>query len=180
MSERDFVPPGAAPVAPGPGWYPDPGNPGQARFWDGHSWTDLAGPPPGPAGPASPPVGSVHYQSQGSGFGPVFYVGVVLAVLAVILGVVVFVGRHAASGGGGESVAIGACRYFVAARLQSPSTAEFSRMEAIAPVSGDQWTVIGTVKADTTTGRVRTVDFTCAVKPVSGRWQLVSLRFPRS
>ena len=187
MSEYESVPHGGAPTAPAPGWYPDPAAPGQARFWDGRGWSDQAAPAPTPAspgpaslaGPAAPPVGGVHHDVRGAGFGPVFYIGVVFVVLAVILGVVVFVVRHAGSANGSDSAAVGACRYFVSARLQNPASAEFSHVEAIAPVTGDRWTVTGTVKSDTTTGRVRRMKFTCAAQPVSGGWRLVSLRFPR-
>ncbi|WP_415977032.1 DUF2510 domain-containing protein [Rhodococcus sp. 077-4] len=35
-----------------PGWYPDPGNPRQFRWFDGMQWTDLVG----PTGPVPPPT----------------------------------------------------------------------------------------------------------------------------
>jgi hypothetical protein len=31
-------------VTAAPGWYPDPGDPGRRRFWDGSAWTDQAAP----------------------------------------------------------------------------------------------------------------------------------------
>jgi hypothetical protein len=43
-----------------PGWYPDPDEPRQWRYWDGHAWTDQRSPRsvseslPGPAGWAAP------------------------------------------------------------------------------------------------------------------------------
>jgi hypothetical protein len=51
--------PAAAPSAP-PGWYPDPQNPVQQRYWDGTAWSDRsasrthAGPPPIVPGPLPP------------------------------------------------------------------------------------------------------------------------------
>lgn len=37
------------------GWYPDPQNPGQQRYWDGSSWA-AAAPPPSPGVGAAPPT----------------------------------------------------------------------------------------------------------------------------
>ena len=53
MSEQtpDPVTPSAAP----PGWYPDPQNPGQQRYWDGSAWAAAAA-PPAPTAPVSTPV----------------------------------------------------------------------------------------------------------------------------
>jgi len=35
------------------GWYPDPWQPSQRRWWDGTAWTGFAAPPPAPAVPAA-------------------------------------------------------------------------------------------------------------------------------
>ena len=177
MSEHQHVPPGGAPVA---GWYPDPGDPAQARYWDGHTWTGQVSAVPQTAVPVPPvPAQPVHYTSgQGSSFGPVFFVGVVLVALALIFGLFVYVGRQSGPMVG-EDVAVGACRYFVTARLQAPASAEFTDIEAIAPVSGQQWTVTGSVESRTPAGRMRRTEFTCTVEPTSTDWRLVSLRFPR-
>ncbi|WP_141215352.1 MULTISPECIES: DUF2510 domain-containing protein [unclassified Rhodococcus (in: high G+C Gram-positive bacteria)] len=38
--------------APRPGWYPDPGSPGQSRWFDGVRWTDATA-PTGPVPPSA-------------------------------------------------------------------------------------------------------------------------------
>lgn len=40
------------------GWYPDPENPGQQRYWNGSEWAAPAAPPP-PAAPTPPPPPAV-------------------------------------------------------------------------------------------------------------------------
>jgi hypothetical protein len=37
-------PPPNQPNQPAPGWYPDPGTPGQQRYWDGTAWTGHVAP----------------------------------------------------------------------------------------------------------------------------------------
>lgn len=37
-----------------PGWYPDPWEPSNVRYWDGGEWRQQAGPPPPAAPPRSP------------------------------------------------------------------------------------------------------------------------------
>jgi hypothetical protein len=49
--ERDVPPTGPT---GDPGWYPDPRNPGQRRWWSGVSWSDQAEPADKPV--ASPPA----------------------------------------------------------------------------------------------------------------------------
>jgi uncharacterized RDD family membrane protein YckC len=52
------------------GWYPDPEQPGQQRYWDGTAWTEnrqpvaAGGPPQAPTGFSPPP----SYQSVGYGY----------------------------------------------------------------------------------------------------------------
>lgn len=73
---------------PSAGWYPDPaGTPGSYRYWDGTAWSDTtttdpaATPPPGPA-PADAPVGRRGTR------GPVIAIIVIVAAVAVIIGIV--------------------------------------------------------------------------------------------
>lgn len=40
---------------PAPGWYPDPTDPRQRRWWSGHAWTGHVHPWPPPASRQSPP-----------------------------------------------------------------------------------------------------------------------------
>ena len=42
----------STPVAPGPGWYPDPTGSGGLRWWDGVRWTEHASAGPSPYAPA--------------------------------------------------------------------------------------------------------------------------------
>ena len=49
----DQTPDPSTPSAAPPGWYPDPQNPGQQRYWDGSAWTSAA---PGTATMAGPPT----------------------------------------------------------------------------------------------------------------------------
>src|SRR4029453_4227352 len=49
---------------PAANWYPDPHDPNQLRYWDGHQWTEHRAPKHPPAAPppqaASPPVQPVQ------------------------------------------------------------------------------------------------------------------------
>jgi hypothetical protein len=49
------------------GWYPDPQQPGQQRYWDGSAWTE-ATQPGGPAAPPPPPMGG-YAAPQQMGYG---------------------------------------------------------------------------------------------------------------
>lgn len=66
------------------GWYPDPHDPSQQRYWDGSSWSEATQPaapgvgvPPPPATtggfPAPPPYGGTAYGAPGYGAAPVGY-----------------------------------------------------------------------------------------------------------
>ena len=50
--------------APPPGWYPDPSDPGLARYWDGEQWTEFTGPRKA-APPAEPPPLDESEPSRG-------------------------------------------------------------------------------------------------------------------
>ena len=67
------IPVGSPPVPPGrhaapSGWYPDPVNPANERYWDGWQWsrntrpTENQVPPAGPSGYAQPPGQQPHAQ----------------------------------------------------------------------------------------------------------------------
>ena len=80
----DMTAPGGTP----PGWYPDPHNPAQQRYWDGQAWTEnvaaLAAPPPPPVQqatyvPAPPPK-----SSKGC------IIALVIVGVLLVLGVVTF------------------------------------------------------------------------------------------
>jgi uncharacterized RDD family membrane protein YckC len=94
-----------------PGWYPDPSNPAQQRYWDGNAWSDATA-PGAPAAPAAPgygvpgapaygattQVGYGYAQSAGAPlagfwqrFGALFIdsliIGIPVAIILAVLGV---------------------------------------------------------------------------------------------
>ena len=73
-----------------PGWYPDPHNPSQQRYWDGHTWTDNVAPLPPPAAPP-PQAQYVPAPPPKSSKGCIIALVVVL-VLTLLVVVGVFVG----------------------------------------------------------------------------------------
>lgn len=60
------------------GWYPDPQNPGQQRYWDGTAWAASV-PPPAPAAPSAPVAGVAPQTSTNA------IVGLVLAIVSWVL-----------------------------------------------------------------------------------------------
>ncbi|MGO4534397.1 DUF2510 domain-containing protein [Leifsonia sp. 2MCAF36] len=70
------------------GWYPDPEYPGQQRYWDGSSWTVNRAPTLTPATPNSAPAD--HTPSRRSGDSTQAVLGLVLAILGFVLGVIPF------------------------------------------------------------------------------------------
>ena len=75
MSEQTPDPsvPSAAPA----GWYPDPQNPGQQRYWDGSAWAAAAAPP----APAAPGVAHVAGPTTSTNA----IVGLVLAIVSWVV-----------------------------------------------------------------------------------------------
>lgn len=83
-----------------PGWYPDPSNPSQQRYWDGTAWTDASAPatPAAPGVPGAPQQAGYGYaQAAGipyASFGARFLallvdvigLGVVAGIIAAVLG----------------------------------------------------------------------------------------------
>jgi len=177
---RSQVPPGALPP---PGWYLDPGDATHTRYWDGQAWTDQVSVLPVPVGGGA--VGRrASTSTGGSGLGCVAFIGVALAVVALIIGVMTYLARHPAPGSSGldEGSATYVCRELVRGRLQTPSSATFSTLHAEPPVAGSQWTVTGKVESRSTQGELVRTGFTCVVEPQgnSGYWRLVRLRFAGS
>jgi len=59
-----YTPPSGGPALPPSvpaGWYPDPGTPGQIRYWDGYAW--------GASAPALPRTGSGYATTPSAGYG---------------------------------------------------------------------------------------------------------------
>lgn len=94
MSEQtpDPTVPSAAPA----GWYPDPQNPGQQRYWDGSAWTAAApAAPTAPAVPSPSPVATPVTSTNA-------IVGLVLAIVSwvvcpIIAAIVALVLAHSSS-----------------------------------------------------------------------------------
>lgn len=72
----DQTPDPSVPSAAPAGWYPDPQNPGQQRYWDGSAWAAVA--PPAPSAPVSAPVAGVTTSTNA-------IVGLVLAIVSWVV-----------------------------------------------------------------------------------------------
>jgi hypothetical protein len=177
MNDR-LVPPGpgaGGPQTPPPGWYVDPGDPHRLRLWDGHVWTEHVSQMPLSSGSVPIAVHPSPTTHTPGGFGCVSFAAVAMVVLALIIGVVVFVSRM--GGPGGEDTAVAACRAAVLTRLQSPGSARFSDIEATEGAP-HHWTVTGAVDSTSATGTTERITFTCLVSPdEDGVWQLDRLHF---
>jgi uncharacterized RDD family membrane protein YckC len=63
-----------------PGWYPDPSNPAQQRYWDGTAWSDATAPgAPAAAAPAYGAPGAPAYGTTQVGYGYAQAVGAPMA-----------------------------------------------------------------------------------------------------
>jgi uncharacterized RDD family membrane protein YckC len=73
-----------------PGWYPDPQNPAQQRYWDGATWSEATQPAAGAAPAAAAPFGQpVGYGYAAGGAGEVASAGTRFAAY-VIDGLIMF------------------------------------------------------------------------------------------
>lgn len=75
----DQTPDPSVPSAAPPGWYPDPQNPGQQRYWDGSAWGAAA-----PAAPSTPPA-PVAAPVAGPVTSTNAIVGLVLAIVSWVV-----------------------------------------------------------------------------------------------
>ena len=73
----DHTPDPSVPSAAPAGWYPDPQNPGQQRYWDGSAWAAAAA-PPAPAAPGVAPVAGPTTSTNA-------IVGLVLAIVSWVV-----------------------------------------------------------------------------------------------
>ena len=90
----------SGPSNPAPGWYPDPQDTAQQRYWDGAAWSEATQPisfggPTGPTGPYGQQVGYGYAQGTAgvgvpAGFGmrflAVFLDGLILGIPFALLG----------------------------------------------------------------------------------------------
>lgn len=67
---------------PGPGWYPDPADPGTNRYWDGGRWTENRAPI------AAPAPGEVVRAKETNADGTII-AGYVLAALMPLIGFII-------------------------------------------------------------------------------------------
>jgi hypothetical protein len=150
------------------GWYPDPKDDGQERFWDGKSWTDKTAPkktsanisapvpstpkPTGAATAVPPKKGGI-----GCGMGCLIVVGIIV-VLGIIIGVASAIGgsNNSSDPANNDDLAIVTCQDVVTQNLKSPSTASFPEVPTI---SGD--TITGEVDAQNGFGATIRADFQC-------------------
>lgn len=72
----DQTPDPSTPSAAPPGWYPDPQNPGQQRYWDGGAW--------GATAPAAPPASGVA-PVAGPTTSTNAVIGLVLAIVSWVI-----------------------------------------------------------------------------------------------
>lgn len=155
------------------GWYPDPKDESQERYWDGKVWTEKTAPKkprtPAPRDAAATPVATPAVTSPasppkkggiGCGLGCLIVVGVIV-VLGIIVGVTsAFSGsNNTPDPADDDDLAIVACQDVVKQNLKSPSTASFPEVPTI---SGN--TIAGEVDAENSFGAKIRADFQCTRK----------------
>lgn len=81
-----------------PGWYQDPGRPGQLRYWTGAGWTAQVAPAPPQAPPAAPPQATVAERRRGLGcLSSVGLAAAALVLAAVVIAIALLRGQDVKS-----------------------------------------------------------------------------------
>lgn len=166
------------------GWYRDPSNANQARYWDGKDWTGQTHPfdPQGvskpsqipPTPPMAPQATKTPEKPKATAKQTAIGCGVFL-VLALIFGGVMSscmanAGKQDTTNLGDGGHAKIACRGMVQDKLKAPSTADFSN-ESVSG-SGTSWTVSGSVDAQNSFGAKIRSSYTCSItfSPSDDQW----------
>lgn len=146
------------------GWYPDPKDESQKRFWDGNAWTEKTIPNPKSAPPEETPV-SISGAAPGAvqkkgglgcaGIGCLSIIGIIVVggIIAAIAGA-----SGNSSGSDQSGAAVVACQEVVKQNLKSPSTASFPDVPS---VSGD--TITGEVDSENGFGAQLRASFQCTI-----------------
>jgi len=171
-----------SPQAPA-GWYQDPDEPDQLRYWDGEGWTThtapASAPPPtedavtGKPAESAEGVSTAGHQGLPENSVGAFWaehravrLGAALAAILLVGWCSVETAKNMAETDktGDERGAISACEDEVQARLKSPGTADFSGSTAIN--DGAEWSVSGSVDSQNAFGGDVRNTFDCTVEHV--------------